>query len=68
DSLKKKFPRISVEQEVSFAAALEYLGRVNCGEVVTLDEIGEIYRVTKSRLRNALLKLEPFATKPEPSK
>ena len=68
DSLKKKFPRISVEQEVSFAAALEYLGRVNCGEVVTQDEIGEIYRVTKSRLRNALLKLEPFSTKPEPSK
>ncbi len=68
DSLKKKFPRISAEQEVSFAAALEYLGRISCGEIVTQDEIGEIYRVTKSRLRNALLKLEPFATKPESSK
>ena len=65
DSLEKKFPRISAEQEVSFAAALEYLGRLSCGETVSQDEIGDIYRVTKSRLRNALVKLEPFATKPE---
>jgi tetratricopeptide (TPR) repeat protein len=68
DSLNKKFPRISAAQEVSFAAALEYLGRLACGETVTQDEISDIYRVTKSRLRNALLKLESFATKPEPSK
>ena len=68
DSLDKKFPRISAAQEISFAAALEYLGRINCGESVTQDEIGDIYRVTKSRLRNALLKLEPFATKPELTK
>jgi len=66
DSLKKKFPRISAAQEISFAAALEYLSRLNCGETVTLDEISDIYRVTKSRLKNALLKLEPFAAKPEP--
>ena len=65
DSLDKKFPRISAAQEVSFAAALEYLGRLSCGETVSQDEIGDIYRVTKSRLRNALVKLEPFATKPE---
>ncbi len=65
DSLNKKFPRISVAQEISFAAALEYLSRLSCGETITLDEIGEIYRVSKSRLRNALLKLEPFAAKPE---
>ncbi len=66
DSLKKKFPRISAAQEISFAAALEYLGRRSCGESVTQDEISEIYRVTKPRLRNALVKLEPFAAKPEP--
>jgi len=66
DSLKKEFPRISAAQEISFAAALEYLSRLNCGETITLDEISDIYRVTKSRLKNALLKLEPFAAKPEP--
>lgn len=66
NSLKKKFPRISAEQEISFAAALEYLGRKNCGEDVTPEEICEIYRVSQSRLKNARLKLEPFAPKPEP--
>ncbi|MEN6636809.1 MAG: tetratricopeptide repeat protein [Clostridiaceae bacterium] len=60
DSLEKKFPRISTAQEISFAAALEYLSRLSCGETVTEDEISEVYRVTKSRLRNALHKLEPF--------
>ena len=65
ESLEQKFPRISAAQEVSFAAALEYLGRHACGEQVTEDEIGEIYRVTKSRLRNALVKLTPFAKQPE---
>ena len=60
DSLEKKFPRISTAQEISFAAALEYLSRFSCGETVTEDEISEVYRVTKSRLRNALHKLEPF--------
>ena len=60
DNLNKKFPRISAAQEISFAAALEYRGRLSCGETVSEDEISEIYRVTKSRLRNALFKLEPF--------
>ncbi len=63
NSLNKKFPRISAAQEISFAAALEYLGRLTCGEQVTQDEISEVYRVTKSRLRNALVKLEPFVKK-----
>lgn len=66
DSFDQKFPRISAAQEISFAAALEYLSRRNCGESVTQDEISEVYRVTKPRLRNALVKLEPFAAKPEP--
>jgi len=65
ESLGNKYPRMSAAQEVSMAAALEYFGRINCGEEVTQDEIGEVYRVTKQRLRNAILKLEPFAKKPE---
>jgi len=65
ESLNRKFPRISAAQEISFAAALEFLGRRNCGESVTEEEIGEIYRVTKPRLRNAILKLKPFAAVPE---
>lgn len=65
DSLNQKFPRISSAQEISFAAALEYLGRLNCGESVTQDEIAEVYRVSMPRFRNALVKLEPFAPKPE---
>ena len=65
ESLNRKFPRISAAQEISFAAALEYLGRKSCGETVTQEEIGEIYRVTKPRLRNAILKLQPFAGEPE---
>ena len=68
DSLDHKFPRISAAQEISFAAALEYLGRIGCGESVSQEEISEIYRVSKSRLRNALVKLEPFATRPELTK
>ncbi len=67
DSLNKKFPRISSEQEISLAAALEYLGRINCGEQMTQEEIAEIYRVSMPRFRNALVKLEPFAKKPEKS-
>jgi tetratricopeptide (TPR) repeat protein len=65
ESLNRKFPRISAAQEVSFAAALEYLGRISCGETVTEEEIGEIYRVTKPRLKNAIMKLQPFIGAPE---
>ncbi len=65
ESLDQKFPRISAPQEVSLAAALELLGRRACGETVSEEEIGEVYRVTKVRLKNALVKLAPFAGKPE---
>lgn len=65
ESLNQKFPRLSAAQEISFAAALEYLGRRSCGETVTEDEISEVYRVTKPRLRNALVKLAPFANLPK---
>lgn len=68
ESLERKFPRITVSQEVSLAAALEYLGRRNCGEEVTQEEIAQVYRVTKQRLRNAIQKLEPFAELPEEPK
>lgn len=68
ESLGDKFPRMSAAQEISMAAALEYLGRINCEEEITKDEISEVYRVTKQRLRNAILKLEPFAKAPEDTK
>ena len=68
ESLKQKFPRISAAQEISLAAALEYLGRLSCGDTVTQDEISEIYRVTKSRLKNAIVKLEPFVKPQEEPK
>ncbi len=65
ESLNRQFPRISVAQEVSFAAALEYLGRQSCGEDVSEDEIGRVYRVSQPRLRNAIKKLEPFVLQPQ---
>ena len=65
ESLCQKFPRITGAQEISFAAALEDLGRKSCGETVTEEEIGEIYRVTKPRLKNAITKLQPFVGAPE---
>ena len=65
ESLDGTFPRISAQQEVSYAAALELLGRRSCGETVTEEEIGEVYRITKIRLKNALVKLSPFASAPE---
>jgi hypothetical protein len=68
ESLDQKFPRITVSQEISLAAALEYFGRKNCGEEVTQEEIAQVYRVTKQRLRNAIQKLEPFAALPEEPK
>lgn len=65
ESLERQFPSITASQEISFAAALEYLGRRSCGEEVTGDEIGRVYRVSPTRLRNAVRKLEPFAVKPQ---
>jgi tetratricopeptide (TPR) repeat protein len=67
ESLGDKLPRLSAAQELSMAAALEYLGRKSCGEDVTKEDICEIYRVTKQRLRNAILKLEPFVITAEES-
>ncbi len=68
DSLQRKFPRISAAQEISMAAALELLARRSCGETVTEEEIGSVYRVTRSRLRNAITKLSPFIAAPEETK
>lgn len=62
ESLEQHFPRISAMQEVSFAAALEYLGCKACGVEVALEEIVNAYRISNTRLRNALVKLEPFAS------
>lgn len=61
ESLDRSFPRMSQMQEVSFAAALEYLGCKACGVEVGMEEIVNAYRISNTRLRNALVKLEPFA-------
>ncbi len=61
ESLNRQFPRLTAMQEVSLAAALEYLGCIACGVEVTQEEIMKAYRVTNTRFRNALVKLEPFA-------
>ena len=60
ESLDRHFPRLTGTQEVSMAAALEYLGCSACGETVDEDEILKAYRVTPIRFRNALTKLRPF--------
>ena len=55
-----RYPRISVNQEVSFAAALELLASRLVGMPATEEEICRRYRVTQQRLRNAVAKFEPF--------
>lgn len=55
-----RYPRISENQEVSFAAALELLASRLAGTPVTEEEICHRYRVTQQRLRNAIAKFEPY--------
>jgi len=57
---KPRYPRISENQEISFAAALEFLASRLASMPVTEEEICERYRVTRQRLRNAVAKFEPF--------
>lgn len=61
ESLNGKFPRISSMQEISLAAALEYLGCLASSEPIDEGEICKKYRVTETRLHNAMQRLEPFA-------
>lgn len=60
NAMAGKLPRISEMQEVSMAAALEYLGCLQCGEQIDLEELCARYRVTQTRLRNAVEKLAPY--------
>ncbi len=60
ESLNQSFPRLSTQQVTALAAALELLGSRTCGVEVDEKELCGRYRVTATRLRNALLKLEPF--------
>ena len=61
DSLNRAFPRITGVQALSMAGALEYLACQACEIPVTPEEIQEAYRISGTRLRNALVKLTPFA-------
>ncbi|MEG1525396.1 MAG: tetratricopeptide repeat protein [Clostridia bacterium] len=61
ESLQQEFPRISVTQELSLAAALEYLACKQCGVDISESEIEKAYRISSTRLHNALTKLGPFA-------
>lgn len=56
-----RYPRISANQEVSFAAALELLASRCLGLPTTEEELCRSYRITQQRLRNAIAKFEPFA-------
>ena len=55
-----RFPRISTNQEASFAAALDLLGGRLAGKEQDEQEICKRYKITQIRLRNALAKFEPF--------
>ena len=68
ESLNGNYPRLSEMQTASLAAALEYLGCRICAVEAFEEEILAAYRVSNTRFRNALKKLEPFAAPPEESK
>lgn len=60
ESLRQNFPRISSQQVVSMAAALELLACRHCGVNADEEEFCGRYRITATRLRNSMIKLEPF--------
>ncbi len=59
DGMNGKYPRISVAQQSSYAAALEFLGAKTCGEDLTEEAICKKYRISQTRLHNALSKMQP---------
>ena len=63
-SFNGTFPRISANQQLSLAAALELLGRRSAGEPPDEEEIARKYRVSLLRLHNAVKKIEPFVEEP----
>ena len=60
EQFEGRYPRISVNQQSSFAAALELIGRQLDGQNVAQQELCQAYKVTPIRLKNALAKFEPF--------
>lgn len=60
ESLQQKFPRISSMQAVALVAALELLGSRHCDIPVSEESVRIRYRISATRLRNAVQKLEPF--------
>ena len=63
-SLNCRYPRISINQESSFAAALEYYGCTATGVEVSEQSLCRKYRVSETRLRNALEKFRPYTEDP----
>lgn len=60
DGMNGKYPRISIAQQSSYAAALEYLGAKECGDEITEESICKKYRISQTRLHNALSKMQPY--------
>lgn len=58
------YPRISANQQHSFAAALELLGRQQAGEQPDEEAIARKYRVSLLRLHNAVQKFAPYREEP----
>lgn len=63
-SFNGHFPRISANQQLSLAAALELLGRRSAGEKPDEAEIAHKYRVSLLRLHNAVKKVESCLEEP----
>lgn len=57
ESLDKKYPRMSAQQVVAMAAALEYCACKNVGEKAVRTEICAKYGVSAQRFKNAMEKL-----------
>ena len=59
ERLKGTFPRLSTQQAQAFSAALEFIGCYIAEETVGTEEICKKYRVTETRLKNAIARLRP---------
>lgn len=60
NGLNGKYGRISDAQSLAFAAALELLACKENGIAVSEAEIEKAYRITPTRLKNAVAKLTPY--------
>ena len=59
DRLKGVFPRMNGQQAQALSAAIEFLGCTISGESVEEAEICKKYRVSATRLHNAIVRLRP---------